>query len=402
MSTSIDTRQSLKRPCYEPPTPKLQALLDRLSVFVEDYIAKATSLTPTRAYSFLLSLSPGHSRPDFKNRVLGETAFVDHDKTLFWRLSLPEREGLAAAFLKYEIMCQVLRPHLQNLEQVSHQCEEIFKEAINRLHPWEIEGMLCVHEYVKSLYGAMFAHCAGSWLPDLPSDNSGPAGLMFPDNCCFSDLAYFNDMEGNGAKTNPRITDHLALFGFDLVANLLSSTEQNQHLQLKEWFSLFEEEQENISQPVSIDDIIPTPDVSDKNETDGPGQWEKLRLEVPRPSEYIDEEESFEEFAHLQRSIYRQRAWAFFDNGKLYPEHQFPTIESLQLRGRLLHKKAIFPLFPRSQRRSQKWHDDRSGVDRLPNSDAGEFYSDLKEGPSTPLQRFFDESWDDELVRFWD
>ncbi|KAJ3459477.1 hypothetical protein MRS44_015550 [Fusarium solani] len=126
----------------------------------------------------------------------------------------------------------------------------------------------------------MFAHCAGSWLPDLPSANSDPAGLMFPDNCCFSHLAYFNDMEGNGAKTSPRITDRLALFGVDLVANPLNSTEQNQHLQLKEWFSLFEEEQENISQPVSIDDIIPTPDVSDKNETDGPGQWEKLRREV--------------------------------------------------------------------------------------------------------------------------
>lgn len=146
MSTSIDTRQSLKRPCYEPPTPKLQALLDRLSVFIEDYITKATSLAPTRAYSFLLSLSPGHSRPYLKSRVLGETTFVDHDKTLFWRLSLPEREGLDAAFLKYKIMCQVLRPRLQNLEQASHQCEEIFKEAINRLHPREIEGILCVHE----------------------------------------------------------------------------------------------------------------------------------------------------------------------------------------------------------------------------------------------------------------
>lgn len=81
----------------------------------------------------------------------------------------------------------------------------------------------------------MFAHCAGSWLPDLPSANSGPAGLMFPDNYCFSHLTYFNDMEGNGAKTNPGITDRLALFGFDPVANLLNSTEQNHPLQLKEW-----------------------------------------------------------------------------------------------------------------------------------------------------------------------
>lgn len=204
MSTSIDSRQSLKRPCYEPPTasqehpekrlklsmlsnksfdlfknllgvlyfptgdvtnlinshvqfwasselthqysedgqgldnPKLQALLDRLSVSIEENIAKATSLSPTSPYSFLQSLSPSHSRPCFKNRVLGETAFGNHDRTLFWRLSLLERERLAAAFLKYEIMCQVLRSRLQNLEQASHQCEEILKKAINRLHPWEI------------------------------------------------------------------------------------------------------------------------------------------------------------------------------------------------------------------------------------------------------------------------
>ncbi|KAJ4327882.1 hypothetical protein N0V84_001692 [Fusarium piperis] len=349
---------------------KVQALLDHLSIFIEDYLAKATSPYPTRAYLFLPSLSPNESQPYFKNRVLGETTFSSHYKALFWRLSLSERERLVAAFLKYEIMCQVLRSRVQNLEQAPHQCEDAFKEAINRLQPWEREGILCVHEYVKSLYGAIH-------------------------------LAYFNDMSGNGAKTNPGIADHLALFGFDLVVNLLSSTEQNQHLQLKEWFSLFEEEQANFSKLVSIDDIISTSDMSGNNETEGPGQWENLRWEVPPPSEYIDKEESFEEFAHLQRSIYRQRAWAFFDNGKMYPEHHFPAMECLQLQGRLLHKKVIFPLLPRSQRRSQKWHDQLHGVDGPVKNDAGEFYSDLEEAPTTPLPRFFDEFSENGLVRFW-
>lgn len=382
---------------------KAQVLLDRLSIFIEDYLAKATSTCPATSYLFLPSLSLSEPRSYFKNRVLGETTFNNHIKARFWRLSLVERERLVAAFFKYEIMCQVLRPRLQNLERsASNQWEDIFKNAINRLQPWEREGILCVHEYVKSLYGAMFAHCANSWMPDLPSATPSSAGLMFPDNCCFSHLAYFNDMNGNGTKTNPGIADHLALFGFDLVTNLLSSTEQNQHLELKEWFSLFEEDHENASQLVSIDGMIPTPDVFDENETKGPGQWENLRFELPLPSDYMGKEESFDEFARLQRTIYRQRAWVFFDNGKMYPKHHFPTMERLQLQGRLLHKKVMFPLLARSQRRSQKWHDDLSGVDGPGKDDAGEFYSDLEDAPTTALPRFFDDSSENGLVMFWD
>ncbi|KAM0426582.1 hypothetical protein ACHAPT_008275 [Fusarium lateritium] len=375
--------------------------MDHLFIFIQDYLTKATSPCPARAYLFLPSLGPGDSRPYFKNRVLGETTFGNHQTGLFWKLSLSERERLVAAFLRYELLCQALRPRLQDLEEESDQYGEMLKDEINHLQSWEREGILCVHEYVKSLYGTMFAHCAGSWLPDLPSATSGSVGLMFPDNYRFSHSAYFNDMKSKAEETEARITNHLALFGFDLVNDLLLSTQRNHHLQLKQWFSLFEKQQERFSRFISIDDIVPTPDISNEDEVEEPGQWESLRWEIPSPPDDSDEEDSVEDFTHLQLSIYRQRAWVFFDDGKWYPSHHFPTTKNLQLQSRVLHHKVMYTLLPRSQRRSQKWHDDRTGVDRPTKKVAGQSYTDLEEVPSARLPRFFDTFSDAELARFW-
>ncbi|KAF4459121.1 hypothetical protein FALBO_14129 [Fusarium albosuccineum] len=172
---------------------------------------------------------------------------------------------------------------------------------------WENEAIQCVHRYVQDLYGAVFAHSVGSWLPEIPdtlltetSEKIVDDGLLFPENVRFCPNAYSEDMNGpTNLILNPR---SLAHFGFDMITRLL---------------------------------MLP------RDETGCP-----LGL-VP----------------WLNAIGRRQRSWVFFDDARHYPRQDisrhFPTQKQLeQQKGPC--QFFLFASDPSAaRRRSWTWHDER-------------------------------------------
>ena len=79
----------------------LGRLYDRLSTYIEDYITKATSKYPPRAYLCLPDHSSKRGRLLFRNKEIGQKVIkIDC-------LTDAERRRLLQAFLRYEFLCKV-------------------------------------------------------------------------------------------------------------------------------------------------------------------------------------------------------------------------------------------------------------------------------------------------------
>ncbi|KAH7020306.1 hypothetical protein EDB80DRAFT_821196 [Ilyonectria destructans] len=97
----------------------LDGLYNRLSMYMEDYITKATAIYPPRAYLALPDLSPRRGPSTFRNKSIGlETLKLDD-------LSEQERHRLLRAFLRYELMCKICHPRqgsFNELDPINHLC----------------------------------------------------------------------------------------------------------------------------------------------------------------------------------------------------------------------------------------------------------------------------------------
>ncbi|KAM5346300.1 hypothetical protein ACJ41O_009305 [Fusarium nematophilum] len=159
---------------------ELGKLHSRLLLFIEDYLTKATAIFPPREYLCLPDLSPTRSELMFKGRPVN-TRFDAGD------LTEPERKRLLRAFLRYECFCKM---HYTGIKHGDSWDEKpLYRYGPKEFHESECEAIQCVFTYVESLYGAMFAQCSDSWLPDIPasslcSDATGllRTGLLHPDN----------------------------------------------------------------------------------------------------------------------------------------------------------------------------------------------------------------------------
>jgi hypothetical protein len=101
-----------------------------------------------------------------------------------------------------------------------------------------LNDLSSVHEYYESVYGALFAHCQDSWLPDIPDQSAGQAmeehakvndggyrvkptsrdyGLLFPDNMFFSAKRYLEDLNYHCVGKQ----GDLSFFGLNLLVQLI-------------------------------------------------------------------------------------------------------------------------------------------------------------------------------------
>ncbi|RSL88634.1 hypothetical protein CEP52_015146 [Fusarium oligoseptatum] len=100
-----------------PTIESLDRLYHRLSTYIEDYITKATSNYPPRAYLCLPDLSSKRGRLLFRNKQIGQNVIkIDY-------LTDAERRRLLQAFLR-------------------------------QLTAWECEAIQSVYSYIQALYGA--------------------------------------------------------------------------------------------------------------------------------------------------------------------------------------------------------------------------------------------------------
>ncbi|KAK6835938.1 hypothetical protein PG987_006433 [Apiospora arundinis] len=342
---------------------KLEKLHGRLLLFIEDYITKATAPYPPREYTCLPTLSQTQTWLTFQ----GQPVSPRFDAS---ELTGPERTRLLKAFLRHHLISLVHQAQAWEYDQGYP--EELYQYGSQKFQSFEQEALFCVRAYLKSLYGAIFAQCGDSWCPESPQDSTSPHphGLLYPDNLYMNPNLYASDFSCQPAYRS--ITSKLAVFGFDLIWSLLRSTMAGRQGRDRaiNWFNdTFPRSDRtgNHRAPVrwytNIDwrdwcDLYPGKymashtNLNEENHEKNPGMY---RILYPRVSNVFT----------LQKRIYRQRAWVFFDDDRFYPSSStkahFPTPEELDQERRgvgwLLNLE-----YTRAQRRSQKWHDEETLV----------------------------------------
>ncbi|KAF4991108.1 hypothetical protein FDECE_14150 [Fusarium decemcellulare] len=167
----------------------LDRLYDRLSTYIEDYITKASSEYPPRAYMGLPDLPSPRGVLGFRNNAIGINVIKMDD------LSDAERRRLFQAFVRYDLLCKM--SYIRAMWYDSDPHNTLDSTVDSKFEFWENEAIQCVHRYVQDLYGAVFAHSVDSWLPEIPdtlltepSEKIVDDGLLFPDNVSFWPDAY--------------------------------------------------------------------------------------------------------------------------------------------------------------------------------------------------------------------
>ncbi|CCF35833.1 hypothetical protein CH063_07533, partial [Colletotrichum higginsianum] len=348
--------QQLQNPLLQPLTEQNRPLINKLGklhgqllFFVEDYLTKATAVLPCREYICLSELSTISNQLTFQGRPVSNRFDAAN-------LTGLERKRLLRAFLRYQLRCSIFqgREHLVK----TYFNKELHQYGDQRFQPSDQEAIRCVHTYLKSLYGAIFAQCSDAWLPEVDSGStSSPiSGLLYPDSFWVNPDAYASDM-----CWRRKIPDasSLASLGFDPVKTFLRSATAGKHGRddLKKWFVDDCPERHSKGDPhwMISDRRLTGHNSGHEEEEDcqkSPGMYQRLHLRIA---------DTFES----HREIYRQRAWVFFDDSRFYPssgvKQHFPTADDLekeQFDVALRNEEWVLNLADaRARHRSQEWHD---------------------------------------------
>ncbi|KAJ4264359.1 hypothetical protein NW762_005557 [Fusarium torreyae] len=361
---------------------RLLNLLDQLHTgllfFIEDYLTKATATFQPREYLCLPDMLSIQNNLVFKARKV--TTRFDSS-----RLTNSERKRLLRAFLNYEFQCKA--NHIKVLT-------EFERHAVN-----------CVKIYMCSLYGAMFAQCGDSWLPETPSSPLSTIGLLYPDVFYINPDVFYINPDVYASDMGLSGEDHFGMVwnfmrsGLDLATIFLQfatgKVQEREHLKI--WFTEFYK-LGYYSFPFihSFNEFVPKNRTEEVTQRDDPGMYQLL---YPL----------FSSACAVRKKVYQQRAWLFFDDHRFYPSLGAPWSvfpEKVQIKeelAKLLWVEGWLgdPARTRALHRSQKWHDERLGKPSE-NSEIGEPHdSNLDETCQYSLPNVKGGIPNRELIPFW-
>lgn len=372
---------------------KIDKLHSRLLLFIEDYLTKATAIFPPRQYLCLPNLSSTQGHLMFKNETVCPRFDAAH-------LTNQERRRLLRAFLRHELICKISFPTI-NIQSYLD-LRPLLRYGGRTFHHSELEAIECVRTYLMSLYGAIFAQCGDFWLPDIPEGtlSAGGTGLLYPDNLYVDDGLYSFDMRS-------RVSSFRACFGLDLVTSLIRCATSGGHGRdrLKFWFqspstalwvgfrwpsytipcqhaqciprdgldhdfdhmsdselrrlTLLYQYQLPKHMPNGVVNTqchypkyIPVA-ADDMRHQEGSGMYQKLSSRIVKGLD-------------IHRNMYRQRAWVFLDDDRLYPSSgpapHFPTSDEMMEQSADTATNMEWftdPHRTRARHRSQKFHQER-------------------------------------------
>lgn len=317
----------------------IDSLVIRLNLFMEDYINKATSSYLPRAYASLPAWSHASLSERLKRLYESKDGFRLHD------LHTEERLRLMRAFLRYELMCKLnpLRPSAQakvwrdTKDWVWDELEnyENFDTDLNSMDIGEPSGpemLQCVHEYLRTLYGAIISRIVTPQGTDIDlhvssypisADDDRQRGLVFPDHLQFNPEMYMENQDPQSFfGIRHSYIDRLAGCGFDLIMSLLTS-EMSSCSRFLECFYSEVTCQHPGRAPFGcrLNHLRYYPHTILRLSDDGSGLWRRLM-----PDFYSVRRD--DSLSHAFRRMYRQRAWAFFDDDDLYHNgYALPAIE---------------------------------------------------------------------------
>ncbi|EEU43331.1 uncharacterized protein NECHADRAFT_82510 [Fusarium vanettenii 77-13-4] len=341
----------------------LYRLLSRLSVFIEDYMTKATAPFPPRAYLCLPRMRSMDGELRFRDQAI-DARHIELDD-----LTCSERNRFLRAFVRYELLCKLFTPRLWKIVEPSEYGDQV-KQSYSNLHIWDYEMLHCVQEYTRSVYAAIFANFTPSWLPNgqtaSDSEPSREKEFLYPDNFWTNPNEYFCNLD------LPRSSYHTASFlhlrGFDILTHVLvySESKQGSRRDLRKWFLTMAAERartnefEALSQDHSLaQDQGPTSascaDIGFR------GQLFQMISAALMREGVVSYPQVMGLNPYFQLRIFRQRAWPFFEDARFYPGADslchFPSLDDLAEQDRLVKLKFPYPEGERERRRSQKWQD---------------------------------------------
>ncbi|KAM5374237.1 hypothetical protein ACJZ2D_006562 [Fusarium nematophilum] len=405
---------------------KLYRFFSRLITFIEDYLAKALDSFPPRAYLALPDLTSVVPTMYFKGRA------VDVKPVPFGAMKESERCRLLRAFVRYELLCKVYHPRVWNhIEGSTH--AEIVKRSHEKLTLKDYEALCCVYEYLKGLYGAVFAHCRDSWFPDRPArsksktanvnqsvrvkhqdlSSSKDYGLLYPDN------VYFSAQEYSTGVVCGLLGDILPCLGLDLLSSIVMSLgmDEKSGEYLGAWFDILSSQLNWSIAPWIFDRHFARRHKHLSVDETQIWHWQ-IRMELQRvsnrcgficprgPKANIEQKTRQFRIHNLQLKIFRQRAWAFFDGSRLCigSSPHLPAWSELEA-GDQTTSEMLGLAHQRARRRSQKWQDYWSGRTLDHPFDQKEGNTSGAVGPVEDnrqcVPRFFEKPWRGELVTCW-
>ncbi|POR38167.1 Uncharacterized protein TPAR_01647 [Tolypocladium paradoxum] len=329
---------------------KLDSLCLRLDNCIKDFLWKATSSHLRQAYIHL----PEWAHPSWHANIRNLPPRPEHEVDL-GSLSRGERQRILKAFLRYEILAKLIRPqpHGPHVRRVGKPMSSVPAWDWNVLdryegrssEVWEIEGILCVFEYFRALYGAISARFDG--IPaGLLESSAGWLSMMADDlEKSLPTLSYSDDMNSGlqasffiknsrgplmltwvGTVPPGRFIDMLALGGVDQAAHVLLSGKDYSE-------RFFDHAAAKAAKTNMLWDLrglglLPRNWKRSWNETAilGPGAWRRPNLREL----YTSHDRCWGPPGALF-CTYRQRAWAFFDDERLYPDTcRFHTLQEVE------------------------------------------------------------------------
>ncbi|KAF4993920.1 hypothetical protein FDECE_13271 [Fusarium decemcellulare] len=403
---------------------KLCRLFFRLALFIADYLTKATNIFPPGAFLTLPDIASGSPGLCFKNRP------VNINMVSLESLTCAERHRFFRAFIRYELFCKTYHPcesrtvrssPYHGLVRDSHTAH-MNEASRDKLELFDYETLFCVHRYIRTVYGAIFAHCADTWpletqflsTDDLVTAASGgkpeeERDLPFPDTVYFNASNYFLDM--GYPYESKDLADALPPYGLDMLTHILMSLGKKQEdwKALKGWLCALPQTVKASRDPwICSANISSTPQFTNSA---GPGLRRQLYPKVwyclAGPYASLDFPDQDWSRLVLQLQVYRQRAWAFFDDSRLYPNgiSHFPTIDELEAQKPMMFVSCHFPSHEHRQRRWQQWRDDHPGrilegpYETLKRT--GDEELEAVEDNYGCIPRFFEKPRNKKLITFW-
>ncbi|KAI8723242.1 hypothetical protein NCS52_00179600 [Fusarium sp. LHS14.1] len=259
-------------------TEDLDRLRIRLRIFMGDYVAKAIARVPFRQYRHLPTPSPT------------QAGIFDVD-----RLTDSERRRFFQAFLRYELLSKNYNQTCSLGLYWRWNWKKLWDVRGSRTGPhWEVEALRCVHNYLESLYGAMIIRCNDA----MAREKRSPFRRQWDGYDTRWNPEYSPCLSNSEALVAVTLAHH----GLDLVSSILgvANTGIGGCRRLGSWFKAFTVEVHDRS----IDSL---PNTNLGTTTHGiPGLYKKL-LGYPLLDTFMNSE------------LYRQRAWAFFDDDRFMP-----------------------------------------------------------------------------------
>ncbi|KAF4503580.1 hypothetical protein FAGAP_188 [Fusarium agapanthi] len=279
---------------------KVRLLFERMSEFIDDYLSKATAQNTVEAY-----LQPPR---------LTYIDNIDPQRITLHDLNLQESSRLFKAFIKFEVLCKFsgrLAHHALTTVR-SHQALE--------LSSWEKEALVCVYEYIKASYSAMFVQCAGAptfkdykklcYQRRIEREDS-----FFVETMCYDPRYPF--LRYKFPKYAADFPKALPWCGFDVLSHLMKEAKaKHEPMWMAKMCSRYDRKSydwdEHIVRRIKEDSSVEDRSRFVRNQS--PEEKETIRVKS------------------AQRIIHQQRAWVFFDDARFCPEQEahFPTEEEVK------------------------------------------------------------------------